>query len=308
MSFTIMNLSEDQADCFLIILENKNNEQVTILVDGNRENSDYENVKSFINKSCKKLDFIVVSHVDDDHLGGIIKMLEDKEWECAKDAKILYNHVAKGTVSYEQAKTFEELTDGRMIISSYLDDITNDSSFLNILNEDDRKTCKEIEKNRDTIAFLTLIKPFHFNMEKVQSDCKRFFDEGKKANAGLINRNSLVFLLEFEGKSAIFTGDATWKQIETTLNKILPSNYVMDVIKIPHHGAQKNNIKLADYAKAHKTKYFIVTGEEDWDKKHPAESLIQEIVEKCPDTQIYTLIKDIPKGNIKIERECKVEK
>lgn len=308
MPFTIRNLSENQADCFLIILENKNNEQVTILVDGNRESSDYQRVKNLINKLSVKLDIIVVSHVDDDHLGGIIKMLEDKNWECAKNAKILYNHVTKGTVSYEQAKTFEELIEGRTVISSYRDDSLNCGVFLNILSEEDRKTCKEIEKNKDTTAFMTLIKPFRFDMKKVQADCKRVLENEKKANSGLINRNSFVFLLEFEGKSAIFTGDASWKQIETTLNKILPPDYNMDLIKIPHHGASTNNMKLADYARAHKTKYFLVTGKEQWDKKHPAESLMGEITEKCPDAQIYTLVKGIPKGNIKIEGECNVEK
>lgn len=307
MSFTIMNLSQDQADCFLIVLENKNNEQITILVDGNRENSDYQNIQALISQTCERLDIIVVSHVDDDHLGGIIKMLEDPKWECAKNAKILYNHVAKRTVSYEQAKIFEELIGGREIISSYMDRWINVGSFLNILTEEDRRNCKEIEKNKDTKAFLTLIKPFHFNMGKVQTDCKRTLDNEKKANAGLINRNSFVFLLEFEGKSAIFTGDATWKQIEITLNKILPPDYVMDFIKIPHHGAEKNCAELADYAGAHATKYFLVTGKKDWDKKHPAENLMKEIIEKSPDAKIYTEVEGIPGKNI-TKGECKIEK
>ena len=63
MSFKVMNLSENQADCFLIILENVAKEQITILVDGNKENSDYQKVQELIYTNYKKLDFIVVSHI-----------------------------------------------------------------------------------------------------------------------------------------------------------------------------------------------------------------------------------------------------
>ena len=307
MSFTVWNLSENQADCFLIILERRDGEKITILVDGNKDISDYQKVKDLINEKCDKLDFIVVTHVDNDHLGGVIKMLEDAEWQQAKDTKIFYNHVAKGTVSYEQAETFERLTKGRTIISSY-DDNLEKIGFMNILSEEDRRICPEIKNKEYTEAFMTLIKPYHFDMNKVRNDCKRVLNHEKKPNSALINRNSFVFLLEFEGKSAIFTGDANWKQIEITLNKILPSNYSTDLIKIPHHGAEKNNIGLVDYAKLHNTKYFLVTGNKQWDECHPAKNLIKEIVNKCPDSVLYTLIKDINEENIKKESECTIEK
>lgn len=308
MSFTVLNLSENQADCFLIILENSAKEQITILVDGNKEYSDYQKVQKTIDNTCKKLDFIVVSHVDDDHLGGIIKMLEDDNWESAKDSKILYNHVAKGSVNYEQAKTFEELIKGRTIISSYADDYPGGCGFLEILSETDRKLCREMEKNKNAKAYLTLIKPKNFNLDKVRADCKRVLAHEKNANAKLINRNSLVFLLEFEGKSAIFTGDANWKQIEKKLGKILPPNYIMNMIKIPHHGAMAENMELTTYANTHGTKYFLVTGKEQWDNSHPNKKLIIEISQKCPEADIYTLVEGIPGKNIRVEKGCNIEK
>lgn len=308
MSFTVWNLSENQADCFLIVLENKNQEKITILVDGNKESSNYENVKKVIDKKCERLDYIVVSHVDDDHLGGIIKMLEGNEWKCAENAKIFYNYVVKRNVSYKQAKRFEELIEGRTILSSYKDDYPLDDGFLNVLSVDTRKLCMEIEKNKNVKAYLTLIKPAHADIKKVQADCKRVLDGKKNQNSGLINRNSLVILLEFEGKSAIFTGDANWNQIETSLNKFLGADYEMDLIKIPHHGAINNNKQLVEYASKHKTRYFIVTGNEQWDKKHPNESLIKDIEDKCPNAEIYTLIQNISSKKIKSESWCNVEK
>lgn len=310
MSFKVWNLSENQADCFLIVLETEQNERVTILVDGNREKSNYKKVKEVIDSKCEKLDYIVVSHVDDDHLGGIIKMLEDDNWKCAENTKIFYNHIVKGIISYKQAKRFEELINGRTILSSYKDDeYPLEDGLLSILSEDNRKLCMEIEKNKNIKAYLTLIKPAHANLEKVQADCKQVLANKKQTNAGLINRNSLVFMLEFEGKKAIFGGDANWNQIEVTLRNIFESDdYVMDLIKIPHHGALSNNKKLVDYARMHKTKYFIVTGNEQWNKTHPHKDLIKDIGAKCPNAEIYTLIQNMSGAKIKIESECNIEK
>lgn len=78
MSFTVRNLSKNQADCFLITLENRDKEKITILVDGNRARDGCEEVKELLDKENKKLDFIAVSHVDDDHLGGIIELLKKR--------------------------------------------------------------------------------------------------------------------------------------------------------------------------------------------------------------------------------------
>lgn len=307
MSFTVLNFSENQADCFLIVLENKKQEQITILVDGNKENSNYQKVMYVISQKYQKLDYIVVSHVDDDHLGGIIKMLEDVNWKCAEKTKILYNYVVKKNVSYEQAKRFEDLIAGRTVISSEKDNFFSEDRYLRILSEDYRKVCMEVESKPDK-AFLTLIKPKHFNMARTRSDCTNVLNNNKKPNSKLINKNSFVFLLEFEGKSAVFTGDANWDQIESSLNNTLGQDYVLDLIKIPHHGAKVNNKKMVEYAIKHKTKYFLVSGKEKWDKKHPDEELMDDITNRCFNAKVYTLIQDIPWENIVTEEELRIEK
>lgn len=70
VQFKIKNLSVEQADCFLILLENIKVDSCNILVDGNREGKNsvsFLNMKKEIEK-LNKLDYIIVTHVDNDHI------------------------------------------------------------------------------------------------------------------------------------------------------------------------------------------------------------------------------------------------
>jgi beta-lactamase superfamily II metal-dependent hydrolase len=296
MKFEIINLSINQADCFLIILETNQNKRITILVDGNKENSDMSHIRNEIDQ-YGKLDFIVVTHVDDDHLGGIIQLLNDESNEVVKDTKIIYNHVVKKIISYKQAKQFEDIIKGREIINSYMNSYDS-YEFMDILSMEDRKLCVDI--GTEDRAFLTFINPKGTDISKVHNNCiKVLNDEKKRENSKLINRNSIVFMLEFNDKKALFTGDSTWKYIQKSLDTIFleDEGYDMNLIKIPHHGAYDNNIELSDYAQKHNTEIFLVTGNQEWDKNHPSEKLISELKDKCIKTMINTFVK-IPESNV----------
>lgn len=296
MKFDIINLSVNQADCFLIILETNQNKRITILVDGNKKNTNISDIKNEI-YIFGKLDFIVVTHVDDDHLGGIIKLLNDASNEVLKDTKIIYNHIVKKIISYKQAKQFEDIIEGRDIINSYKNSYDS-YEFMDILSMEDRKLCVDI--GIEDRAFLTFINPEGADINKVYNNCKKVLSgEKKRENSKLINRNSIVFMLEFNDKKALFTGDSTWKYIQKSLDSIFLKDEENDInlIKIPHHGAYDNNIGLSDYAQKHKTEKFLVTGGQEWDKNHPSEKLILEIKDKCNNAKINTFV-EIPETNV----------
>jgi ribonuclease BN (tRNA processing enzyme) len=296
MKFDIINLSVNQADCFLIILETNQNKRITILVDGNKENSDMSHIRNEIGQ-YGKLDFIVVTHVDDDHLGGIIQLLNDESNEVVKDTKIIYNHVVKKIISYKQAKQFENLIKGRDIINSYKSSYDS-YEFMDILSMEDRMLCVDV--GIEDRAFLTLINPSGADISKVHNDCEKVLGNKKKSeNKKLVNRNSIVFMIEFNDKKALFTGDSTWKYIQKSLDIILRKDeeYEMNLIKIPHHGAYDNNIGLSDYAQNHNTEKFLVTGNQEWDKNHPSEKLILELKDKCNKAMINTFV-NIPESNV----------
>ena len=254
MIFKIKNLSDNQADCFIIILEHKDR-KISILVDGNREGmKSCQMLHEEISK-LEQLDYIVVSHIDNDHLGGILKYLESGIGkEKLSQTKIIYNYVTEKNISFNQAKRFEKIIKGRCVMKSYMEHYESDD-FLYFLSKNERKICPDIDSSAR--AFFTFLSPTKEEANKVWENLK----QGKNSQGELINENSIVFMLEMENKRAIFTGDANWDFIEARLKEIFEdAEYKVDFIKIPHHGAGHNNVGLKSYAEQHECKKFLLTG------------------------------------------------
>ena len=271
MKVIIRNLSVEQADSFLIILEN-NKSKISILIDGNRESVANASILLSAVSGLEQLDYIVVTHIDNDHLGGILKMLEangnDKK---LANTKIVYNFVTQKNISFNQAKRFEKIIKGRSVIKSYGSKYDSDD-FLYFLSINDRKICNDIES--ESKVFITFLSPTREGANKVWEN----FSLGQKEKAELINDNSIVFMLEAGKKRAIFAGDANWDKIEKQLDKVLgDENYIVDLIKVPHHGADHNNIGLENFVGKHNCKKLLVTGKREWDHKHPDEELIKRL-------------------------------
>jgi beta-lactamase superfamily II metal-dependent hydrolase len=68
----------DKGDCLLLTGEN---EQGRVLIDGGMPNSYSEHVAPALDKlrkAGKALDVVYVSHIDQDHIGGVLRMLDDE--------------------------------------------------------------------------------------------------------------------------------------------------------------------------------------------------------------------------------------
>ncbi len=72
----------DKGDCMLISSQGAN-----VLVDGGMSSSYNEHVSAYLGKlrnKSEKLDLVCVSHIDEDHISGILKMIEDEvDWRVA---------------------------------------------------------------------------------------------------------------------------------------------------------------------------------------------------------------------------------
>lgn len=297
MRVNIKNLSINQADSFLIMLEHEGR-KINILLDGNRESIANEKILFDEITKLDQLDYIVITHIDNDHLGGIVKMLEaDDTRKKLIDTKIIYNFVTEKNISFNQAKRFEKIIKSRKVIKSYTDCYESDD-FLFFLSIEERKICNDIgSKNK---IFITFLGPTKENANKVWEN----FDSGQKEKAELINENSIVFMLEAEDKRAVFTGDSNWNQVEKQIEEIFEGkNYTVDLIKIPHHGADHNNIGLEDFVKRHKCNKLLVTGKEPWDNEHPHKKIIENLRKNDTSGQleIYSKVNLTPYFNTKEE-------
>ncbi|MBK1812032.1 MBL fold metallo-hydrolase [Clostridium sp. YIM B02505] len=301
LQFKIKNLSVEQADCFLILLENSDGNSCNILVDGNREgksSTSFLSMKKEIEK-LSKLDYIIVTHVDNDHIGGILSLFQEYSTHKLNkllDTTLIYNYITRDRISYSQAKKFEDLIEGRLVIQSYKETYEKKHCLLKILNISERCIATTILTNRDKNAYLTFISPDKAGIEAVIKDYKDIKNKIKTSpNKSLVNKNSISFLLEFGGSSVLFLGDTYWKEVQPIVGNIKNLENI-NLIKIPHHGASKNNENIIEWSFKMHCKKFIITGKENWDKEHPDEMIIEEL------NKVYgNNVKIYSKINLKID-------
>lgn len=290
--FKIYSIGEGLGDCFLIEIGQK---PIRILVDGRngtQSNVVMERLNEII-KSDGKIDILIVTHIDQDHIKGTIELMKNKE-EMFYGTIVVYNHVTKEVISYSQAEEYEEIIKDYIVLS------TGKKKYPRILQEkikilsvDERKNFHiQIEQLQKEIPILTLLSPDKNGIDSVYEEYKIRRPKNKNGSSVKINRNSIVFMIEYKNKCALFTGDAYLKNIEKLLSASTElDTKVISIIKMPHHGAKKNNKGIADFAKKHKCNKFIVTGESDWyEKKHPDKEVMLEINEKLTNYVVYTKI------------------
>ena len=318
--FIIKNIGEGLGDCFIIEIKGeKAEEECIILVDGRQERQgklSFDYMKDSI-KNYEKIDYLIITHIDDDHIGGILKLLElpdnDEVSERLSKTVIIYNSVVSSIIHYQQAERLEKILSTRNLINTCEKDYSKFSqNFLVLLPYVRRKKFDPDEyKLYRKRPVLTFIHPVDAtDVEKVHEDYlkKKRNRTLNQTNSELVNRHSIVFLLEFSGKRVLFTGDA---YIEDIFPKVLDLKNILienseeksllaaserkdkkiDIIKIPHHGTYENNKQLAANARKCDCRRFIVTGEKIWREKHPAKSLLNELYDVFGDQHIiYTPI------------------
>lgn len=257
------------------------------MADGRKgDKQSFEEVKEAI-KEYGKIDYVVVTHIDTDHINGILKIfklpLTDAVRRAFEHAVIIYNYVTKPVIIYPQAAEFENLLQKHAVISTVKKNYRRYfSPCLKILSYDQRKNFDPKEQEgflEGDYAVLTFLGPDKDGVEKVYRDYRK---HPAKASLELVNRNSIAFLLEYGERAALFTGDGMMKDIadkaEQLKNMQRDGIYrKIDVVKMAHHGAKDNNTGLADFVKHHGTRELFVTGCEQWNGKHPSKEILSEL-------------------------------
>lgn len=301
--FKIYSIGEGLGDCFLILLGDEAGTNITILVDG-RDGSNIDTICNDISNKlgdCKKIDYLVVTHMDQDHIkGAILLMKTKKEW--FEETKVIYNYVIKDTISYSQAIELESMLNEEKVINTYFDYYDCKKEKLLFCSLTKRKNfSNKIYELQKKIPIITFFSP---NRDGVLAVHREYLKRKYKYSSGTpkkINKNSIVFLLEFKDKRALFTGDAYMDDISKLCDFLKEK---IDVIKIPHHGAAENNKTLLEFSNHYGCKTFIVTGEKEWKKEHPAESLLKSLAKKEEANYLYTKVEITGKfGMLNIKKQ-----
>jgi beta-lactamase superfamily II metal-dependent hydrolase len=261
-----------------------------------------------------KLELMVLTHIDADHIDGLVKWIGNHPGDLAID-DIWFNgrhHLEPGWLGVPAGEFFAKL------ITAY--DLPWNEKFEGeaVVTQPDQLVAKQLDGGMK----LTILSPSAKDLEALREewddelekegldtdDMQAIFDrleENKRLRPDQMptgwlgeeidveeladspfeeddtapNGSSIAFLAEFEGKAALFTGDAHPSTLVTGLEQILRkrglSRLPVDVLKIPHHGSKFNtNRELLDLLECQR--YLISTNGSFF--RHPDQEAVARVL------------------------------
>lgn len=286
----------------------------TYIQKGRKGKSEYGELKDtidIIRKHDEKIDLLILTHVDDDHIGGVLKWFEKD-----KDAHKLIEKVW--------------FNSGRLI-SEYFDEEENKENLIEIISDDNTLTSigqgvmfeDYIEKNgiwdrRIVVAFeyfeylgikFKILSPSPDKLKvllgKWEKEAPESLDTSSEKNdydltltehlakdyfkedSSIHNGSSIAFIMTVEKNNFVFLGDAHPTEVANSLKKFGYSKgkpLKAKLVKISHHGSKaNNNIEMLELIKT--KKYVISTN--GVKHAHPNKQFIARLASINDNCEIY---------------------
>ncbi len=251
-----------------------NEKEFGIMVDGGSQNNSSDSHGNCIESKQAVIEFakknalhaIVVSHVDDDHIGGILNIIRDwKENKIQKNFYLIFNDYIDHCIAFSQAETLmdeiEKLKKQQgievRVINTYSKRYTNagkwgkvnlDTLPIEFLSTFQRRLLKNKDKNK---IYITLLTPGKEEINAVMGAWGEVKEKNKKKEGyDMIKNNaSISFLLEYGGKTILFSGDSSVYLIKQKLLELDKKIEHIDYFNLCHHGAYQNNIGIQELLK-----------------------------------------------------------
>jgi beta-lactamase superfamily II metal-dependent hydrolase len=257
-------------DCFIISFEDDGLVR-NILIDGGPRRTYRRFLKPELEKIITKseqIDLLIITHIDDDHIGGIIEMFEDVEFiknvvqevwfnsglilstffdaALASEREISMSNINNTDMSFSQGNSLEKSLESfgswqRKLLCAETSPIRFFNSNITILSPDvatlqDLNMQWDVEKeDRDTrLAF-------------GRNDYRYSIDELKlrpfKEDKSLVNRSSLALVIEHQRGRLLLLADSHPSVVANSLRKHgykRENKLEIDFIKVSHHGSKGN--------------------------------------------------------------------
>jgi len=306
-------LQAGQGDCILISVDNY---RLNILIDGGQKNTYSEksifNLKDKIEKDIrdnkKKLDLVVMTHYDNDHIGGIINLLEDEEKNIKKGEdtiikKLWFNTFDKAfieTLMIDPQTGAKAQIDFDTYLKKVLRNTFKKIDYKSRISIDDIKESIFIGENKE--IELILLSPNNEKLELLyKKDFEPYLDEKSisKNDYGFSvdnlirttdsaedgshrNGSSIAFILIYDEMKFLFLGDAhiglIIKSLKNLNKKYFNKNDLIEFefIKLAHHGSSENiNENFLDLVSTDK---YIISTSGTGKNNHPNKTTISTIV------------------------------
>lgn len=231
-----------------------------IIIDGGNDSKYLIAEVDKIHQKNEIVDLLVITHHDDDHIKGIIDLINhinenkyNNELKFIK--KVIFNSPRRilGTLpkdnpnllSYKQAYEVEELLSNTKAEWNTYTDKSESIIFEDLKIDILSPTIEDLENySLQKGAYLT--GDFKCDWKSPLIKLDKYIDD-KSQDKSISNKSSVVLQLQSENKNILLTGDVTPDRLELILNKLSDKNngnsVQFDIVKLPHHGCYRSITK-----------------------------------------------------------------
>lgn len=274
MSLKINLFPALNGDCILIKYGEQ--QECTILLDGGYGRACRRKLQDFViayKEQGKKIDIVIVTHIDSDHITGICELLSWEKFDSEMVKELWFNYEKKDyptadvddkentRISWKQGKALKELVwkhkiqGPTKIVAGQNYQIGEAEIF--VLNPDEEVLERFEEKCEEFSEEETKIAAYHDYEKPLEELAHNPFD-GK---VSLTNQSSIAFLMKYAGSNMLFLGDAPSDKIVRELRRLgYSKEHPLELVccKIAHHASKHNTSdELLDMIKCHN--YLIST-------------------------------------------------
>lgn len=297
MNTILKVLKAQHGDCIIIDTFDKNKNSFVILIDGGPPQSYKTSLRKVI-EGYSKINLVILTHIDRDHIGGLLSFLNSDLTSKIEIEKIIVNShnlikVNSGTqISYQDGVSFEKKVFEKYPNSKIYEGIVGnnnfelpDGIFIDILSptksivEELHKNWTQInlEKEGNTQVSSTILAKAK-DYDIVLDELSKTKDNKKSIEYDIFNASSIAFSLRVFDADILFLGDAHCDVICDVLenrDSKLPIQF--KYIKLSHHGSKFNiSNRLLDCVQSEN--FIVSTNGGSGQSKHPDRQTIAKIV------------------------------
>lgn len=280
----------EYGDC-LLLESSDGNKSKFILIDGGPSQTYEKNLKPTLDAilAGKNLDLVILSHIDNDHVLGLLDLFEaikrERESSGSKVLKVsgLWHNSFSDLIrsNSDANKLMQNLFSSRQFFAIDTEnkiselpalgalkgicegrDLTKLAQSLNIPINSQFGGEPIVMKEDDSVIKLQNLKfyilgPSQKNLEKLRKIWDRWgrghtqlgvtpkdYEALQILDSSITNLSSIMFMVEYDEKKLLFTGDGVGRDVLEVLSekKMLNSKgrLHVDILKVPHHGSERN--------------------------------------------------------------------
>lgn len=265
---TIRILPAFNGDSIVVTYTDKDSIPRNIWIDGGTPAAYQKFIKKAFMDLNSNIDLMVVTHIDDDHIGGIKKIFEDKNLDKSKIKKVWFN--SGGLLNHyfgedEDKKRAVKIVPGNIVDMS----VNQGNSLESQLDNLQDVWVKKILKAGDVVDVhgckVTVLSPDESGLSRLnqtwetetdirvemsasqhddfKTDISELIQRPFTEDTGIPNGSSIALLIETGGVKGLLLGDAYPSVVAASLRKMGYSKRKKlkpDFVKVSHHGSKRN--------------------------------------------------------------------